>query len=94
MKILTYDRLFHQKLIENYPNKSAKKIIESLRIKIYLYDFGFWNEQQKMDSAAMHSDIINFLSAKDIPAAIDLIYQNWMQAIEYIRNRQKSNSDQ
>ena len=93
MEMLAYDRLFHQKLIENYQNKAAKKIIESLRIKIYLYDYAFWNEQQKIDSIEMHNDIINYITANDIASAVDLIYENWIQGIAYVLKQKESNTN-
>lgn len=89
MEMLHYDRLFHQKLIENYPNTSARKIIESLRIKIYLYDYTFWNESQKMDSIEMHNNIINYIDSNDITSAAELIYQNWIQGAAYILKQQE-----
>ena len=82
--MLDYDRLFHQKLIETYTNESAIKIIENLRVRISLYDYAFWNEDQKMASIEMHEKIINFLTSNDIISAVTLVENNWIQGVLYI----------
>lgn len=85
--ILKFDRQFHQKLIENYSNISAIKIIETLRVRISLYEYAFWNELQKMESIKMHNDIINCLQSNDLNTAIVLVEQNWMISVEHIINK-------
>ena len=87
IEMLDYDRQFHQKLIETYTNESAIKIIENLRVRISLYDYAFWNEDQKMTSIAMHEKIINLLASNDIISAATLVENNWTQGVQYIINR-------
>ncbi|MEM1002322.1 MAG: FCD domain-containing protein, partial [Bacteroidota bacterium] len=89
--MLDYDRQFHQKLISTYPNKSAHSIIENLRVRVSLYDYAFWNEDQKMESIAMHDDIINFLEINDIASAVALLKSNWIQSIDEILSKLKDN---
>lgn len=91
LEMLDYDRLFHQKLIENYTNESAVKIIEDLRVRISLYDYAFWNIDQKMTSIAMHEKIINLLVANDIESAVNLIRDNWIQGVQYIIDNLEKN---
>ena len=86
LDMLNYDRLFHQKLIENYTNESAVKIIENLRVRISLYDYAFWNKDQKMLSTAMHEKILSLLSSDDIPSAVTLVEDNWIQGVQFIIN--------
>ena len=91
IKMLDCDRQFHQKLIENYTNESAIKIIENLRVRISLYDYAFWNEDQKMTSITMHEKIISLLVSNDITSAVTLVEDNWMQGVQYIINKLEKN---
>tara|TARA_R110002073_G_scaffold14554_2_gene59374 strand:+ start:59134 stop:59772 length:639 start_codon:yes stop_codon:yes gene_type:complete len=86
IEMLDYDRLFHQKLIENYENESACKIIEDLRVRISLYDYAFWNDNQKDSSVEMHEKIIAFLISNDIKSAVKLVEHNWMTGVQFIIN--------
>ena len=87
IEMLDYDRRFHQKLIETYTNESAIKIIENLRVRISMYDYTFWNEDQKMTSIVMHEKIISHLASNDIISAATLVEENWMQGVQYIINK-------
>ena len=91
LEMLEYDRLFHQKLIETYTNESASKIIENLRVRISLYDYAFWNEEQKMASIAMHERIILLLASNDITSAVNLVEDNWIQGAQYIIDKFEKN---
>ena len=83
-EMLNYDRLFHQKLIEKYANSSAVKIIESLRVRISLYDYAFWNESQKKESIETHEKIITFLKTNDVKSAVTLVKHNWIIGVQFI----------
>ncbi|MBV7267573.1 GntR family transcriptional regulator [Winogradskyella luteola] len=91
IEMLDYDRLFHQKLIETYTNATASKIIENLRVRISLYDYAFWNEEQKMTSIAMHERIILLLVSNDITSAVNLVEDNWIQGAQYIIDKYEKN---
>ncbi len=91
IKMLDYDRLFHQKLIETYTNESAIRIIENLRVRISLYDYTFWNEDQKMASIAMHEKIISLITSNDITSAVTLVEDNWIQGVQYIIDKLEKN---
>jgi len=91
IEMLDYDRLFHQKLIETYTNESSSKIIENLRVRISLYDYAFWNEEQKMTSIAMHERIILLLASNDITSAVNLVEDNWIQGAQYIIDKFEKN---
>ena len=91
IEMLDYDRQFHQKLIETYTNESAIKIIENLRVRISLYDYAFWNEDQKMTSITMHEKIISLLVSNDITSAANLVEDNWIQGVQYITNKLEKN---
>ncbi|WP_422104810.1 GntR family transcriptional regulator [Winogradskyella sp.] len=91
LEMLDYDRLFHQKLIETYNNGLAVKIIENLRVRISLYDYAFWNQDQKLKSIAMHEKIINYLAANDVTKALTLVEANWIQGVQYIIDKLEKN---
>lgn len=83
---LDFDRIFHQKLIENYTNESACKIIEDLRVRISLYEYAFWNDNQGIESEVMHEKMINHLASNDKTSAIKLVKRNWIISIKHIIN--------
>ncbi|WP_299521627.1 GntR family transcriptional regulator [Winogradskyella sp.] len=91
LEMLDYDRLFHQKLIETYNNGLAIKIIENLRVRISLYDYAFWNEDQKLTSIAMHEKIIGHLASNNINKAVANVEDNWIQGVQYIIDKLKKN---
>ncbi|MEM6524020.1 MAG: GntR family transcriptional regulator [Bacteroidota bacterium] len=82
--ILELDRQFHQKLIENYQNNAALKIIGSLRVQISLYEYAFWNDLHKDTSIKMHDDIIQHIKNDDLSAAVRLLEENWMISVAHI----------
>lgn len=82
--ILKFDRQFHQKLIENYKNKSGLRIIETLRVRVSIYEYAFWNESQKAESLKMHNLIINHIKNNNLTSVQELIEQNWMISINHI----------
>lgn len=84
LEILKYDRCFHQKLVENYNNKTGIKIIETLRVRISMYEYAFWIDTQKADSIKMHDDIINLIKSNNILGAKEIIEQNWRISINHI----------
>lgn len=87
LDILKFDRKFHQKLIENYKNTSGLKIIESLRVRISMYEYAFWTESQKAGSIKMHNDIINHIKSNDLLKAKKTIAKNWMISINHISKK-------
>jgi DNA-binding GntR family transcriptional regulator len=86
-----YDKLFHQKLIENYSNQSAKKIIEDIRVKISIYELKFMEMQTSDESYLMHRNIIQHLQKNNYSEAIEELNSNWEISIAHInqtKNRQ------
>lgn len=79
-----YDKLFHQKLIENYGNQSAKKIIEDIRVKISIYELKFMEMESSDKSYLMHSKIIKHLQKNNYSEAIKELNYNWKISIEHI----------
>lgn len=83
---IEFDTLFHQKLIENYDNKSAKKIIEDIRIKVSIYELKFMGLELSNTSYMMHNKIIEHLTQSNINDAIKELIHNWKISIEHITN--------
>jgi len=83
---LNLDRLFHQKLIEKYPNLYAKKIIEDIRIRVFIYELEFMDEVSTTKSVEMHDKIISHLQAGKKSAAIKELKTNWEISIKHILN--------
>lgn len=83
---IEFDTLFHQKLIENYNNKSAKKIIEDIRIKVSIYELKFMGLEQSNESYLMHKKIILHLNQSNIIEAVNELNHNWKVSIEHFKN--------
>lgn len=81
---LRLDMDFHQKLTENYPNQYALKIIENLRVRIFIYEHAFMSTEPVEDSADMHDDIISSLQAGEIDRAIEQLKANWQISVHHI----------
>ena len=74
---LRTDRLFHQKLIQNYPNQAAKKIIEDIRMRVFIYEFEFMESSSIEESVQMHQEIIDKLKQNKRDMAISILKSNW-----------------
>ena len=85
--ILELDREFHQKLLENYTNNYALKIIVSLRVQISLYELAFWNNLNNEGSVQMHDEIIQSIKAGDLSSAMNHLEENWMISIKHILSK-------
>lgn len=85
--ILELDRQFHQKLLENYHNHYALRIISSLRVQISLYEFAFWSDMHKDASVDMHRKITHFIRKDNLASAAVLLEENWMISVKYIVSR-------
>ena len=75
--ILELDREFHSKLIENYQNRYALRIVSNLRVQISLYELNFWHEIQKANSTEMHSKITHYIREGKREIAAALLKENW-----------------
>ncbi|MEM7161619.1 MAG: GntR family transcriptional regulator, partial [Bacteroidota bacterium] len=84
INILELDRQFHQKLIENYSNNFAIKIISNLRVQISIYEYAFWNELNNETSIKMHDEIIQYIRKGNISSAINRLKENWLVSVKHI----------
>ena len=81
---LYVDRLFHHKLIENFDNQHAHKIIENLRIKISIHELEFMQSEFESGSGEMHDKIISLLKSNKKSDAIKVLRENWMIGISLV----------
>lgn len=92
---LNLDRKFHQKLIENFENESAHKIIEYLRTRISLYEYAFWNANPEVESISMHGKIIEHLASGNKELAVEEVIKNWLigiqDVIKHFSKKEKTN---
>lgn len=87
---LHLDKTFHQKLIEKYTNQYALKIVEDIRVRVFIYELEFMNAVPTSESALMHEKIIDFLEAGNTTAAILELGANWKLSVNYIINLYQS----
>lgn len=79
------DMVFHELLTSAYPNKTAQRILEDLKIRIFFYEKRFMEEHGFYeDSSHHHERIIECLEKDNTPAAAVLLKKNWLQIIKYI----------
>jgi DNA-binding GntR family transcriptional regulator len=83
---IALDKEFHQKLLENYPNQSAKKIIEDVRARISIYELKFMNIEPVAPSFQMHNQLIKSLEDGNLELASKELIRNWEISIHYIQN--------
>lgn len=84
LKKLQKDMQFHQKLIENYTNQYAQRILENIRVRIFIYEHEFMAGQPTEASAQMHDALIQYLEAGDVKNAIQQLKNNWEISIQQI----------
>ncbi len=81
---LNCDMNFHRKLIEKYGNQYALKIIEDIRIKIFIYEQEFMKSISVDKSANMHQEIIDLIRNDEVEKAVILLIENWKLSIHHI----------
>ena len=86
---LRFDRLFHQKLIEKYSNTHAQKIIEDIRVRVFMYELKFMISTPSQESHEMHDKMINLLEEGAINKAVKELKSNWNISIKHITNSYK-----
>ncbi len=86
---LRFDRLFHQKLIENYSNTYAQKIIEDIRVRVLMYELKFMISIPAEDSYEMHEKMISCLEEGAIHQVVKELASNWKISIDHIMKSYK-----
>lgn len=81
---LELDRLFHQKLVENYDNQYAKKIIQDINVRVFIYEHEFMSIAPIASSYHMHERILDCLEKGNLEEAAQEVRKNWQISMEHI----------
>lgn len=81
---LELDRLFHQKLVENYDNQYAKKIIQDINVRVFIYEHEFMSTAPIESSYYMHKRILDYLEKGNLDEAAQEVRKNWQISMEHI----------
>ena len=81
---LKLDMAFHKCLIKSYSNQHAHKLIEDIRLRIFIYEHVYMTNASNDISSKMHYDIINHIEKNKISKAIKVLEDNWAISIKHI----------
>ena len=81
---LKLDMAFHKCLIKSYTNQYAHKLIEDIRLRIFIYEHVYMTHVPHNNSVEMHHALIDALEHKDVSKAIKILQENWAISIEHI----------
>lgn len=79
------DMVFHKVLTSGYHNKTAQRILEDLKIRIFFYEKGFMEKHGFYKYSSHHHEaIIVCLEENNIAGAAFILKKNWLQIIDYV----------
>ena len=81
---LKLDMAFHKCLIKSYTNQYAHKLIEDIRLRIFIYEHVYMTHMPNDTSVKMHNDLIDALEQKKVDKAISILNDNWSISIQHI----------
>lgn len=81
---LKLDMEFHKCLIKSYANQFAHKLIEDIRVRIFIYEHVYMTHESNTTSVAMHNDLIDALERNQINQAVKILQDNWTISINHI----------
>ena len=81
---LKLDMAFHKCLIKSYTNQYAHKLIEDIRLRIFIYEHVYMTHTPNDTSTKMHNDLIDALEKKEVDKAISILQDNWDISIKHI----------
>lgn len=87
---LQLDMEFHRKLVSNYENNYAHKIIEDIRTRVLIYEYEFMYSHPVAHSTKMHAEIIQLLQANEKVKAMHTLEANWNLSINHIKKNYNS----
>ncbi|MDN5202457.1 GntR family transcriptional regulator [Fulvivirgaceae bacterium BMA10] len=79
------DLHFHETLLRNYQNDTAKRILTDLKIRVFFYELEYMNHHGNIEkSAVAHDDLMKSLKRKDIQQALNLLKENWEVSLKFL----------
>lgn len=84
---LKLDMAFHKCLIKSYSNQFAHKLIEDIRVRIFIYEHVYMTQESNTTSVAMHNDLIDALEKNQINQAVHMLKDNWAISINHINQQ-------
>lgn len=81
---LKLDMAFHKCLIKSYTNQYALKLIENIRLRIFIYEHQYMTTISESTSYDMHASLIDCLEKNQISEAIDVLHSNWVIGIKHV----------
>jgi len=86
METVTLDLQFHDTLIQNFDNRILKNILADLKIRVFLYEFHYMQNQELSKlSSKYHRNIIQEIKNGNVLKAADLIKESWLTSIKFIK---------
>jgi len=85
---VTLDLKFHDTLLQNYDNSILKNILDDLKIRVFLYEFHYMQEEELAKlSTTYHQKTIKHLKKGEINKAADSIKESWLTSIDFIKDQ-------
>ena len=73
------DMAFHQALTVYYAGTAVERLLEDLKVRVYLYERAYLEQQDNaFASVTLHARIIERLGAGSVPDALEALRQNWL----------------
>ena len=86
IKIIKLDLKFHDVLLQNFSNSTMKKILNDLKIRVFLYELNYMKVPKLTEkSSDYHLKIIMSLVEGDNKSAAKFIKENWLSSIKFIK---------
>lgn len=85
VKIIKLDLEFHDVLLQNFANSTLKKILNDLKIRVFLYELNYMKVPELTEkSSDYHLKIITSLVESDNKSAAKYVRENWLSSIGFI----------
>lgn len=81
---LKLDMVFHQCLISSYKNEYGLKLIEDIRLRIFIYEYTYMTNIPDSTSYDIHTQIIDYLEHNKIIEAAEALQSNWANGITHL----------
>lgn len=80
------DYKFHNTLIQGYPNKTIKSVLENLKATVYIIELEYMKSEYVNISNTTHLNIIEQIENKEINAACKELKEHWKLSYDFLKN--------